>query len=597
MGQIVGGAAKPKRCNLNKLSQLGTPAAGEYILVSSDNSMNAAGQGNFDCYIIGDGTTAATARPLNKVENLAFDLDIQINGELHEIDFARNCQSGKAINTTSIAAGAQPFHIDAGEQATVLVELNGCIADGKLSVIFMDSAAHQKVEIKPSSGIPMTFTPSVDIEYISLYCAKTDVVATGTIRIVVQYGDNSNCIAEKVKRNSDDVQELTDGEADVVSIDYATTPNRGINTTTIATGAYPVNIPSGTECFVELTDKDNVLSNYLSISFCDANVHVIGTGLRLFKGGPQFFTPNSQVSYITAYIHPNYVGGSSPSSINVSIKYPASDLGVKDTLKIALIQARKSSNFAGETCLFIGDSVSTANNYKWKGILETNYNLKYARDISDQLAPANGGITIIPPTTEASDNANKSIWYRCAQQRMGIYTFDYISLFGGTNDMNASAHPNIELGTTNDAPYVDTLDGFSSEIAATLTATRPATLTYAAALMGCIEMLHRDFPTKKIILPTVFPCRDSYGNETDASGMRLSERMAILQMQIANKYSGGTSSASDRNYGVVAVPFYWYTRTFENSVAGAMSRDGVHPNLAQARSMAILFAENLLLSE
>ena len=68
MGQIIGGAAKPKRCNLNKLWQLGTPAAGEHILVSSDNSMNAAGQGNFDCYIEGDGRTAATALPLKKIQ-------------------------------------------------------------------------------------------------------------------------------------------------------------------------------------------------------------------------------------------------------------------------------------------------------------------------------------------------------------------------------------------------------------------------------------------------------------------------------------------------------------------------------------------------
>ena len=65
MGQIVSSAAKPKRCNLNKLSQLGTPAAGEYILVSSDNSMNAAGQGNFDCYIEGNGRDAATALTLH----------------------------------------------------------------------------------------------------------------------------------------------------------------------------------------------------------------------------------------------------------------------------------------------------------------------------------------------------------------------------------------------------------------------------------------------------------------------------------------------------------------------------------------------------
>lgn len=68
MGQIVGGAAKPKRCNLNQLSQVPTPAAGEHILVSSDNSMNAAGQGNFDCYIVGDGQKAATALPLQEID-------------------------------------------------------------------------------------------------------------------------------------------------------------------------------------------------------------------------------------------------------------------------------------------------------------------------------------------------------------------------------------------------------------------------------------------------------------------------------------------------------------------------------------------------
>ncbi len=60
MGQIVSSAAKPKRCNANQLSQLPTPAAGEHILVSSDNSMNAAGQGNFDCYIEGDGQNTAS---------------------------------------------------------------------------------------------------------------------------------------------------------------------------------------------------------------------------------------------------------------------------------------------------------------------------------------------------------------------------------------------------------------------------------------------------------------------------------------------------------------------------------------------------------
>lgn len=67
MGQIVSASAKPKRCNANQLSQVPTPAAWEHILVSSDNSMNANGQGNFDAYIVGDGTTAASALELKSI--------------------------------------------------------------------------------------------------------------------------------------------------------------------------------------------------------------------------------------------------------------------------------------------------------------------------------------------------------------------------------------------------------------------------------------------------------------------------------------------------------------------------------------------------
>lgn len=69
MGQIVGLKAKPKRCNLNALGRVPTPAAGEHILVSYDNSMTANGQGNFDRYIIGDGRTAATELELKYLDD------------------------------------------------------------------------------------------------------------------------------------------------------------------------------------------------------------------------------------------------------------------------------------------------------------------------------------------------------------------------------------------------------------------------------------------------------------------------------------------------------------------------------------------------
>lgn len=67
MGQIRGKNAHIDACNLRSLSSFGTPAAGQHILVSTDNSAMQNGQGNFDAYVVGDGHTAATALPLIKI--------------------------------------------------------------------------------------------------------------------------------------------------------------------------------------------------------------------------------------------------------------------------------------------------------------------------------------------------------------------------------------------------------------------------------------------------------------------------------------------------------------------------------------------------
>lgn len=107
MGQIVSNKAKPKRCNLNKLSQLGTPAAGEYILVSSDNSMNAAGQGNFDCYIVGNGRDAATALPLNSLADAVptnGSKNSVTSGGMYNIIYGIDESKSVSINTTAGAA-------------------------------------------------------------------------------------------------------------------------------------------------------------------------------------------------------------------------------------------------------------------------------------------------------------------------------------------------------------------------------------------------------------------------------------------------------------------------------------------------------------
>lgn len=118
MGQIVSMAAKPKRCNKNQLSQLGVLAAGLYVLVSSDNSMDAAGQGNFDCYIVGDGTTAATALELKSIDGFA-ELEGEVTDIKSAIDYDQNSiqisvqYTGKYINTNGGLANSANFNVSA----------------------------------------------------------------------------------------------------------------------------------------------------------------------------------------------------------------------------------------------------------------------------------------------------------------------------------------------------------------------------------------------------------------------------------------------------------------------------------------------------
>jgi len=72
MAQIISSSAKPDRVNLSDLSLVGIPAYGTYILVSSDNSMTSSGKANFDYYIVGDGSTAATSLELKPIVGTDF---------------------------------------------------------------------------------------------------------------------------------------------------------------------------------------------------------------------------------------------------------------------------------------------------------------------------------------------------------------------------------------------------------------------------------------------------------------------------------------------------------------------------------------------
>lgn len=218
------------------------------------------------------------------------------------------------------------------------------------------------------------------------------------------------------------------------------------------------------------------------------------------------------------------------------------------------------SGFTGARGLFIGDSISTENEYFWKGILSSHYGFDYVPAIVGQLAPAQGGMKLYPPIAETT--SSESIWYRCGGNRMAIYSFDKITLFGGTNDLDSG----YDLGASTDTAYKDT-------------DSRPVNLTWCAVLKGCIEMLQRDFPTVEIVLCTVMDI-SSRGNTMYDATYNTRESMARKTMQVASVYN------------LKCVPFFWNSGLTSRNTS-IMTSDNTHPNIAGAKGMVACYADTV----
>ena len=205
MGQIVGGAAKPKRCNINQLSQLGTPAAGEHILVSSDNSMNAAGQGNFDCYIVGDGRTVAAMLKIKQIPdtlssgNASVDLAFS-DGNGYDIAVFENgeVRTKKFNSKTDAPLKEQESHVDlelADNDDNVLVQFaNGHIRtknfnsmDLKIPAIAPKLKGKKVAFLGDSITYGQNASPSTN-RYSTLFCTKEECTE-------VNLGVSGTCIA------------------------------------------------------------------------------------------------------------------------------------------------------------------------------------------------------------------------------------------------------------------------------------------------------------------------------------------------------------------------------------------------------------------
>ena len=169
MGQIVSSAAKPKRCNLNQLSQVPTPAAGEYILVSSDNSMNAAGQGNFDCYIEGDGTKAATELELKQIKDVFDEMTLHQSTNLFDISQSTSgayyYNSGPATNASWSYSGFIP--VEEGKTYQIQRTYNGVRGvAGTNFIVGHDANKNRLTSYSKSNATSYTIPVGSGIKYV-----------------------------------------------------------------------------------------------------------------------------------------------------------------------------------------------------------------------------------------------------------------------------------------------------------------------------------------------------------------------------------------------------------------------------------------------
>lgn len=527
-----------------------------------------------------------------------------------------------ANKNTSTYALAKPFPQVFKGECELTIDAHGLIDDQTNIGIYVFDVNEVRITTERISDYTWKINSEDGVSKIGFYISKAHILSSGTLNVTLS--KNTSGLRDEIIKLNDVVEETQEQIEDVKtemssfapstyneSIPATFNSSGGINTTTTAL-AYQTDISKGSVLTIDLSllATKNITKESLSIGLKNEDfVEVKGT--RRYEGENLIVEVAENVKFITFY---RKTGTSIPQPYALTFPMSVHTKGIAENLKEldSSVQDLKAYNtnlhrLTSKNCLYIGDSISTGG-YFWEAYLQEYWKLNKVQYISGELHAAAGGINIVPNSDDETrvdiiDSEGrtqaKSIWFRCAYGNMKAYGCDVISIFGGTNDLpNDSTQANFDkIGTENDIPFVDTLEGFPASKAATLQVRSgdiPSDLTIASALMGCIEMIHRDFPNAIIALCTVMN-NGGRGNQKDAQGVSFAERLAMLQMKIAHRYSNTTLQGGGEgcNYGVVAVPFFWDWRTSVSCATHVFSKDGVHPNNAQAKRMARLFAESL----
>ena len=308
MGQIIGSAAKPKRCNLQNLSSLGTPAAGEHILVSSDNSMNAAGQGNFDKYIVGDGSTEATSLKLHDIDSVTED-DLYYTSTPNEsYDITGSLWVSEIV---SVSAGDKYYYEGTGDGTAELLAL---YADASCTTLIEMILQHTS---GASNTKTMTATGYVsangylrarnrnytDVGLLEIYRRFSNVVSPYIVDNLTDGGTEKALSAEQGKELGGRIIPLTDNSVTIdltasgwrtswcyvkagTKLEYMGSGDNGStlvltnNSTTTTGGTTLLTAPGGSkevsysgtideDCYLMLSSRNYTENNKATLTFCN----------------------------------------------------------------------------------------------------------------------------------------------------------------------------------------------------------------------------------------------------------------------------------------------------------------------------------------
>lgn len=316
MGQIVSTAAKPKRCNKNQLSQLGVLAAGLHVLVSSDNSMNAAGQGNFDCYIEGDGTKAATELDLvkiNKEENERLDaLDLAVFGEPSEdIEIDIQTTAGSAVPTSPrhpcvLQANRTYTLVYTGTASQITIYFRDS-SDSLVGVYVDDGVSTKTQESFTPSNNTKTIRPSQKVSLVNFYASAANVKNTETVKFEFTWQSTSMSLEQRVQTLESETTRLV-GEIDNKVIEKI--GKNLFNKNSITTGfyiAYNGNLVSNSSCAVSDFIKIESGTNYHLSNSEDGNVGGSGRYINFYNNSKEIVSTIADANQFTTPANAAYV--------------------------------------------------------------------------------------------------------------------------------------------------------------------------------------------------------------------------------------------------------------------------------------------------